>query len=72
VGQPSLAGERTGLDHVGWLRISVGRGVATAEAVGVGRRKPARVPVSLSLASELAAGGVPLVVRHTGDDDGGR
>jgi len=54
-----------GLRRVSWVRIEVvaGRPVR-AEAVGVAHRLPVTVPISLRRASELAAGGVPVVRRR--------
>jgi hypothetical protein len=58
------AGWRIGLRRTDWVRVVVDGDGARAEAVGVRRRGPVAVPVSLRLASELAGAGVPLVVRR--------
>ena len=46
-----------------WVRVVVGRQGAHAHAVGSTHRLPRTVPIPVDLAAELAAGGVPLVLR---------
>jgi hypothetical protein len=52
---------------VSWVRLSVGDGLARAEAVGVGYRLPASRPIPLRLASDLIASGTPWVWRQVDD-----
>lgn len=66
---PSADGPQTGLRRVDWIRLvvddsRVGDRVVGAEAVGVGFRLPASCPISLSVAAELIASGVPCVTRR--------
>ena len=49
--------------RVSWVRIVVADGRTQCEAVGIGHRLPAVRRVSLDTALELAAGGVPSVIR---------
>jgi hypothetical protein len=59
----------TGLRRVQWVRVLVDGESTRAEAIGVAHRRPATVPISLRMASRLAAAGVPTVVRHLGTAD---
>ena len=54
----------TGLRRIQWVRVLVDGERTRAEAIGLAHRRPATVPISLRMASRLAAAGVPLVVRH--------
>lgn len=56
--------DRTGLRRTDWVRITIGDGKTTAEAIGIGYRLPAVVPITLPLALALQAAGTPLVVRQ--------
>jgi len=56
----------TGLRRVHWVRVLVDGESTRAEAIGLAHRHPATVPISLRMASRLAAAGVPMVVRHSG------
>jgi hypothetical protein len=60
----------TGLRRVSWIRVRRGVGGLRAEAVGMGHRLPAVVPISVGTATRLAAGGVPVVVHDEGVGDG--
>jgi hypothetical protein len=51
------------LHRIDGVRLVIGGGRPRAEVCGVGHRRPATVPISLSLASRLVAAGAPLVVR---------
>lgn len=53
-----------GLRRVEWVRLLVGPRGTRAEAVGVGHRLPAAIPVSLRTATQLMRAGTPLIVRH--------
>ncbi|MGE0794608.1 MAG: hypothetical protein AB7H43_05820 [Acidimicrobiia bacterium] len=53
----------TGLRRVDWIRVLLATDGPRAEAVGVGHRRPASAPITLSAAARLVAGGAPLVVR---------
>lgn len=67
----AVSGRRPGggsapcLRRVGWVRLDLepGRPVR-AVAVGVAHRLPLTVPISLHRAAQLAADGVPVVVRR--------
>jgi hypothetical protein len=59
---PAPSCERTGLRRTDWVRITIGDGEPSAEAVGVGHRLPASAPITIPLALALTASGVPLVV----------
>jgi hypothetical protein len=52
--------------RVSWVRITVDGHGAHCEVLGVGHRLPAARRVSLDTALDLAASGVPTVVRSTG------
>jgi hypothetical protein len=58
------ATSRTGLRRIDWIRVIEDGGRCSAEAVGVGFRLPATCPISLPLAAELIASGIPHV-SHT-------
>ena len=57
------AAVRTGLRRVDWVRLIEDGGRYRAEVVGVGFRLPSTRPISLALAAELIASGVPHVTR---------
>ena len=57
------AAGRTGLSRVDWVRLIDEGGSYRAEVVGVGFRLPVTRPISLSLAADLIAAGVPHVTR---------
>jgi hypothetical protein len=57
------AAGRTGLSRVDWVRLIDDGGSYRAEVVGVGFRLPVTRPISLSLAADLIASGVPHVTR---------
>jgi hypothetical protein len=59
-----LAGPVPGLRRVDWLRVVVAAGGCRAQAVGVGHRLPAAVPVPLRMAADLARVGIPVVVQR--------
>lgn len=50
------------LRRVDGVRVIKGEGGVRAEVHGSGHRLPARLPVSLRLATELVAAGAPLTV----------
>jgi hypothetical protein len=52
--------------RVTWVGIVIHSGRATCEVVGVGHRVPVCRPVRLGTALDLAASGVPTVVRRSG------
>ena len=54
----------TGLRRIHWVRVLVDGDNTRAEAFGLAHRRPATVPISLRMASRLAAAGIPMVVRH--------
>lgn len=56
-----------GLRHLSFVRVDLSGPCPRAEAVGVGHRRPVSRPVSLQRAADLAAAGVPTVVRRGGD-----
>lgn len=64
-GSHEAACNRTGLRRTDWVRITIADGRTTAEAIGVGYRLPAVVPITLPVAMALSAAGTPLVVRQT-------
>ena len=53
-----------GLRRVSWVSVTVEQGHATALVHGLGHRTPRTLRISLKAASDLAAVGVPTVVRH--------
>jgi hypothetical protein len=53
-----------GLRRVDWVRLVVGEGCVSAEAVGVGYRLPVSCPIRMSTAARLIASGTPHVTRH--------
>lgn len=55
--------EVPGLRRVGWVRVVLHDGGGAGEVFGVGHRRPASRPVSLTTAAALAARGVPVVIR---------
>ena len=59
----------TGLRRIHWVRVLVDGDNTRAEAIGMSHRRPATVPISLRMASRLAASGVPMVVRHLAGAD---
>ena len=59
----------TGLRRIHWVRVLVDGDNTRAEAIGLAHRRPATVPISLRMASRLAASGVPMVVRHLASAD---
>jgi hypothetical protein len=63
VDEPGIGSQLTGLRRVDWVRVVLGDGGPTAEAVGVRHRRPAATPISIAVAARLAAEGTPLVVR---------
>jgi hypothetical protein len=65
------AAARTGLRRVDWVRLVEDGGRYRAEAVGVGFRLPVTCPISLALAAELIASGVPHVTRSVAPVAGG-
>lgn len=46
------------------MSVTVEHGHATAVAHGLGHRSPKAIRIPLRAASELAANGVPTVIRH--------
>lgn len=58
----------TGMRRIDWVRLTVGNGPTTAEAIGVGHRQPATRPLPLPVAARLTAEGVPFLVRHLSPD----
>ena len=52
--------------RVSWVRIVVDGEVAQCEVLGVGHRLPTVRRISLDTALDLAASGVPTVVRSAG------
>lgn len=63
----SSPGPSLGMRRVSWVRIVVsGDGTTTCALAGVGHRLPISRPVPLGTALELAAAGVPLVLRVRG------
>jgi hypothetical protein len=67
----SDATARTGLRRVDWVRLVEDGGRYQAEVVGVGFRLPVTCPISLALAAELIASGVPHVTRSAQPVRGG-
>jgi hypothetical protein len=49
--------------RIDWVRIAVGDGSLTAEAVGVSNRLPTARPITLATALSLSEAGIPTVVR---------
>lgn len=58
--------EDLGMRRVSFVRVVLADGAVTAEVVGVGHRLPVTRRVSLATAADLAAGGVPTVMRPAG------
>ncbi len=52
-----------GMRRVRFVRILVGDGRTSCQAVGTGHRLPTVLSVSLDVAAALAASGVPSVIR---------
>jgi hypothetical protein len=53
-----------GLRRISFVRVDLSGPCPQAEVVGVAHRRPVTRPVSLQQAADLAAAGVPTVVRH--------
>lgn len=56
-----------GLRTVSWVSVMVEHGHARAQVHGLGHRSPKAIRISLKTASDLAAAGVPTVIRHARD-----
>lgn len=57
--------QAAGMRTIAWIAVTVDGGHATAEAHGITNRLPGVRRIPMATASELAARGVPVVVRRT-------
>ena len=53
-----------GLRRVSWVRIDLTGGAPWAEVAGVGQHRPVTRTIPLSVASDLAAAGIPTYIRR--------
>lgn len=57
-----------GLRWISWVRIDLSGERPRAEVAGVGQHRPVTRTIPLRVANELAAAGVPTLIRRPADD----
>lgn len=48
-----------------WVRVTCGEKTVSAEAFGVGNRRPRVTRITLARAAALSAAGIPCLIRQT-------